>query len=97
MWRDVVELGKMTESLVLGETIYTPVYRKVFCKKASVRSREFYESRLVGMKPEMMFVIRSGEFDDDVKLKYKDKEYDIIRTYDKGEFMELIVSSFVNV
>ena len=72
---------------MLGKTVYG--------NKKSVRSKEFYESRLVGMKPELMFEIRTVEFDEHEKVRYNSKEYSIIRTYEKGEFMEIIVSSQV--
>lgn len=94
-WKDTVELGKQVETIEFGEVITTIEWMEVFANKKSVRSKEFYESRKVGMKPELMFEVRSEEFDEHQKLKYNNKEYAIIRTYDEGEFMELIVGSFV--
>ncbi len=94
-WRDVIELGSTSETIVLGEVHKTITWTTIYANRASIRSREFYESRLVGLKPELMFVIRSIDYDNQVKLKYSNKEYEVIRTYDKGEFIELIVSSMV--
>lgn len=94
-WREVIELGKSTESIVLSEVIKTYTWKTVYGNKKSVRSKEFYESRLVGMKPELMFEIRTVEFDEHEKVRYNSKEYSIIRTYEKGEFTEIIVSSQV--
>ncbi len=94
-WKDVIDLGTAVESEEYGETITTFTWATVYANKKSIRSKEFYDSRLVGMKPELMFEIRTVEFDNHQKVKYNNKEYAIIRTYDKGEMMELIVSSFV--
>lgn len=93
-WKDVIELGQSVESIVLGEVVTTFTWSTVFANKKSVRSKEFYDSRAIGMKPELMFEIRTVEFNNHEKVKYNGKEYNVIRTYDKGEFMELIVSSF---
>lgn len=96
MWRDVIELGLVTETLQHGEPIESVTYREVFANKMSVRSKEFYEARAIDLKPELMFEIRSSEYDGETKLKYDSKDYEIIRTYDKGEFIELICSSVFN-
>lgn len=94
-WREVIELGKSTESIVLGEVIKTYAWKTVYGNKKSVRSKEFYDSRAIGFKPELMFEIRTVEYDDHEKIRFNAKEYAIIRTYEKGEFMEVIVSSQV--
>jgi SPP1 family predicted phage head-tail adaptor len=61
-----------------------------------VRQNEFYEAKQLGLKPQLMFVIRSIEFKNDERLKYKSKEYEIIRMYDKGETVELICGALNN-
>lgn len=93
MWRDVVYLGEIKETIEYGEVTTTTLYRKVYANKKSVRQSEFYQSTSAGLKPELMFEIRSVEFSDSDKLKYNNKEYFIIRTYDTGEITELTVSS----
>ncbi|MDD3173360.1 MAG: phage head closure protein [Herbinix sp.] len=99
MWKDVVEIGNMTESIVKGEPVQSMVYREVFANKKSVRQSEFYQASVAGLKPELVFEIRSYEYENDKKLRYPSgvngKVYDIIRTYDRGEITELTVSSFV--
>lgn len=92
MWRDSIELGSMTEVVTLGEAIQSVVYRTVFANKKSVRSKEWYEARLLGLKPELMFEIRSSEYDDETKVRFNNKVYEVVRTYDDGEFTELIVT-----
>lgn len=93
MWRDVIEVGNEVEMIEYGEVIRTKDYRKVYADKQSVRQSEFYQSASVGLKPELVFVVKSVEFNNDEYVRYEDKEYTIIRTYDKGETTELTVSS----
>ena len=93
MWRDVIEVGNEFETIKYGEVIRTKEYRKVYADKQSVRQSEFYQSASVGLKPELVFVVKSVEFNNDEYVRYEDKEYTIIRTYDKGENTELTVST----
>ena len=93
LWRDVIELGTIVESIVSSEVIETITYREVFANKKSVKSNEFYEARSMDLKPELMFEVRSSEYNDEIKLKFNSKVYEILRTYDKGEIIELICSS----
>lgn len=99
MWKDVVEIGNMTETIVKGEPVQSMVYREVFANKKSVRQSEFYQASIAGLKPELIFEIRSFVYNNDKKLRYPSGEngkvYDIIRTYDRGEIIELTVSSFI--
>lgn len=93
MWCDVIYLGNLEEYEEYGEVLSRFMYRKVYAKKQSIRQSEFYQSASVGLKPELLFEVRSIEFDDDEKVKYNNKEYSIVRTYDKGETVELTVTS----
>jgi SPP1 family predicted phage head-tail adaptor len=93
MWKEVIELGNMTEEIIYGEPIQTMVYREVYANKKSVRQSEFYQAANIGLKPELIFEVYSFEFNNDEKVRYNGKEYTIIRVYDKGEIIELTVSS----
>ena len=95
MWRDVIDLGNLTETIVYGEPIQSMEWREVFANKKSVRQSEFYQASNVGLKPELVFEIRSIEFSNDEKVRYNGKEYSIIRAYDKGETTELTITSQV--
>ena len=96
LWNEVIELGNLTQTIVSGEPINSYTYRKIFADKQSVRQNEFYEAKQLGLKPQLMFVIRSIEFKNDERLKYKSKEYEIIRTFDKGETIEVICGALNN-
>lgn len=95
MWKDVIELGNMVEIIKYGEPIQSMVYRQVFANKKSVRQSEFYQAANVGLKPELVFEVNSFEFSNDERIKYNDKEYSIIRVYDRGETTELTVTTYV--
>ncbi len=98
LFRDVVKLISVTVTENdMGDIIETPVERQVFADKQSVRQSEFYQAAATGLRPELMFVVRSVDYNGEQKLKYNDKEYAIIRTYDKdGELTELVCQGVVN-
>lgn len=95
MWTETIELGKVTETIVHGESVQSVEYKSVYANKKSVRYNEFYQAAMAGLKPELVFEVHSFEYDDEDKVRYNDKEYAIIRTYEKGEVTELTISSFI--
>lgn len=94
-WNSKVSLGKVTESVVYGEPIQSTAWTDIFANKRSVRQSEFYAASNLGLKPELMFEVHSHEFSGHTKLKHDNKEYEIIRAYDKGEVTELTVAGQV--
>lgn len=98
LFRDVVKLISVTVTENdMGDIIETPVEREVFADKQSIRQSEFYQAAATGLRPELMFVVRSIDYEGEPKLKYNGKTYTIIRTYDKdGELTELICQGVVN-
>lgn len=98
LFRDVVKLISITVTENdMGDIIETPVEREVFADKQSIRQSEFYQAAATGLRPELMFVVRSIDYEGEPRLKYSGKEYTIIRTYDKdGELIELICQGVVN-
>jgi len=88
-----IEFGNAIETVVYGEPIQTIAWRTIFAKKKSIRSSEFYDAKNVGLKPELTFEVYSFDFNNDEKLRYNNKEYSILRTFEKGEKTELTVSS----
>lgn len=98
LFRDVIKLiSYTTTENELGDTIEVPTERQVFADKQSVRQSEFYQAAATGLRPELMFVVRTIEYNGETRLKYNGKEYSIIRTYDKdGELTELVCQGVVN-
>ncbi len=71
--------------------------REVLAEEKSIRQSEFYQAQGTGLRPELTFVVWTDEYNDEQKLTHKDKEYNIIRTFDKDEKeTELICSGLVN-
>lgn len=98
LFRDVIKLiSYTTTENEMGDTIEVPTERQVFADKQSVRQSEFYQAAATGLRPELMFVVRTIEYNGETRLKYNGKEYSIIRTYDKdGELTELVCQGVVN-
>lgn len=94
-WQSEIELGQWVETVVNYEAVRMLAYTNVYANKKSVRQSEYYNGITAGRKPEIVYEIRAFEFDDHEKVKVGSKEYDIIRTYEKGEFMELVLGSVV--
>ncbi len=68
-----------------------PIKRLVYVDVKSIRQSEFYQAQAVGMKPELMFEIRSTEYKGERKCEYKGQNYDVIRIFKKNnDFTEII-------
>jgi len=80
----------------LGDPIETKAYRTVYAEKMSIRQSEFYQAAATGLKPEIMFEIRTIDYDNENKLKFNEKEYKVIRAYEKGEYTEIICQGLTN-
>lgn len=98
LFRDVVNLVDIscTENDI-GDPIENETKLQVFADKQSIRQSEFYQAAATGLRPELMFVIRSIDYNQQPKLEYNSKTYTIIRTYEKdGELIELVCQGVVN-
>jgi len=94
-WNDKIELGQWVETVTHGEPIRTLSWTTVFANKKSIRQSEFYESRNVGLKPELMYEVHTHEFSNHEEVRIggsTGKIYDIIRVYEKDDITELILS-----
>jgi len=70
--------------------------RKIFAERISIRQSEFYQAEGTRFKPEIAFKVWSKEYNVEQRLKYKEKDYTIFRTFEKGAQMELICSRVEN-
>ena len=97
MWRDVVELiDQQASTNDIGDQVFAETSTQVFANKKSVRQSEFYQAFAHGLKPELMFEVRSIEYSNQTSLRFNEKEYTIIRAYSKNdEVTELVVSGLV--
>lgn len=62
----------------------------VFAKVNSVSQSEFYAAGQAGIKPELKVTIWKHEYEGQVEFEYQGKGYSIYRTYETGEYIELI-------
>lgn len=97
LWRDVAKLISTTETVDdIGDTILTATEKEVFVNKKSIRQSEYYQALSTGLKPEIMFEVRTIDYEDEEDIKYNNKNYNIIRTYTKnGEVTELICQAVI--
>jgi SPP1 family predicted phage head-tail adaptor len=98
MWRDVINLVSETETVNnMGDSLSVEVKRQIFANKKSIRQSEFYQAAANGLKPELMFEIRYLDYQEEQKIEYNNKSYNVIRSFTKNdEIIELICEGAVN-
>ena len=98
LFRDVVDLIRVTTTTnEIGDSIEVETSREVFANKKSIRQSEFYQAAMTDLRPELMFEVRSIEYNEEPSLRYEGRDYNIIRTHSKnGEITELVCSGLVN-
>jgi SPP1 family predicted phage head-tail adaptor len=97
-FRDVVDLLAIqaTEN-DMGDLIETETSRTVFANKKSITRAEFYQAAMTDLRPELMFEVRTIEYQNEKKLKFNEKTYNIIRVFSKNdEITELVCQGLVN-
>jgi SPP1 family predicted phage head-tail adaptor len=96
MFKDVINIISIVNTVDEGgDTVQVETPRQVFANKKSIKQSEYYQALSVGLKPEVTFEIYSFEYEDERKLTYETKPYNIIRTFEKGDFVELICEAVV--
>ena len=95
MFNKTLELIDVTYSEDdIGQQIETPTYRKVYASSKSVPQSEFFAAGQSDIKPSACFIVRTGEYREERKLRYptgdSGKIYTIYRTYNRtNEMTEL--------
>ena len=97
LYKEIIKLiSKVYTTNDIGNTLEAQTKRTVFASKKSIRQSEFYQAQATGLKPEIAFEVRTIEYRNEESLEYNNKEYKILRTYDKdGEMTELICQGIV--
>ena len=97
-FKEYIDLGLVTETVVDRETIPNVTYAKVFANKLSVFRKEYYDAKKVGLKPEVAFEVRTSDYTGQTRLKLNEKEYYLIRSGEnqKNDMIELFFSSEVS-
>lgn len=96
-WDELIELGNLVETIEYGEPIKSIMWREVYANLLDDNRSEFYQAASVGLRPELTFEVHDFEFNNDEYVKYKGKEFTIIRAPKRGDKRELIVSGRVGV
>lgn len=100
MRNDVIELQTSQTSIVIddiGDTNIVPIYKEIFAERKSIKQSEFYQAHTAGLKPEMVFLIHPSEYEEKTGVRYNNKQYKVIRTYEKDcETLELVVEGDIH-
>ncbi|KMP32227.1 phage head-tail adapter protein [Bacillus cereus] len=59
--------------------------RQVFCKKKSVPQSEFFQAGQSDIKPSCILIVHILDYQEERKVKYREKEYSIYRTYERDD------------
>ena len=91
MFNKSIELISYTQTTdEIGQLIESPSYKKVFAALKSVPQSEFFLAGQSSIRPECCFVVRTGEYKGERKLRYNGSIYTIYRYYDRtNEMTEL--------
>jgi SPP1 family predicted phage head-tail adaptor len=97
MWRDYITLVSIFHNVnEYGDAVESTSSVAVFANKKSVRQSEFYQAHATGLKPEIMFEVRTLDYAKQPRLKHDNTFYNIIRTHSKNdEVTELVCSGLV--
>lgn len=92
-WGDTCNLLTKTESVdSQGNLTYVTSSKTVYCNIKSVKYNEFYQAAANSLKAELVIVVRSADYDSQELISYNLQNYKVIRTFLKGENIELTVS-----
>lgn len=92
-----IELGQLTETVVNREVIKQWTYTLAYASQKSVKQSEHYNAASIGLKPELVFVVRDFEYNNHERVKWKGKTFEVMRTYKADGLVELVVSTFSGV
>ena len=95
---DVITLIKQTRGVDdYGDPEITETARDVFAKMGSIGQKEFYQAHAVGLQPEIKFVLADYlDYEGEKLVQYEGQRYRVLRTYRKGQELEITVFREVN-
>ncbi|MEK4501162.1 hypothetical protein [Bacillus sp. FSL R12-0069] len=75
-----------TEIDELGQVIDTnEIPRQIFCSKLSINRQEYLAGGQLGLKPQLLFVVDSDEYDNETSLRYENQKYMVYRTFPRSD------------
>lgn len=66
-------------------------YKKIYAKKQSVKTNEFYNATMVGLTPSCEFVVKRLNYDGQDELIWNNERYSIIRTVDPKNKFDIVL------
>lgn len=69
----------------IGQEIAVETVRRVFAEYKSVTAQEFANGGRLGLKPSIVFVVWSNEYQDERQVKAGNSDYTIYRTYKRDD------------
>lgn len=86
----IADLATAGQAIAGQEIVGTP--RDVFCRLESVGRTEFYQAQATDLRPELVFVLADYlDYDGEFLCIYGGAWYRVIRTYRKGQELEIVV------
>lgn len=77
------EIGNISSSQISS--------KKVYAKKQSIRTNEFYNAIENGITPSIEFVIKRLNYSGETELKWNNEIYSIIRTVDSKNKFDIVL------
>lgn len=95
---EVISLIQQTHGVDdYGDPVITDTSREVFAKLGSIGQKEFYQAHAVGLQPEVKFILADYlDYDGEEQVEHNGVRYRVLRTYRKGQELELTVYREVN-
>lgn len=95
---DVLLLVSSTEAVdAWGDPVITETKRSVFCEVSSIGAKEFYQAAASGLQPEIKFTLADYyDYTGEKLVEYDGERYHVLRTYRKGQQLELTCYREVN-
>lgn len=72
------------------QTIVEKQKEPILANRLSVRSSEYWQAKQSGVQLSYVFEIHKFEYNGEEKMLYEGEEYRIERTYEKGDYIELV-------
>ena len=87
---ELVLIGQDYVQDEIGNWKKVPVRKIVLCGIKSVTRNEFYSAAQAGLRPSIVFVVHSYEYNGETEVEFESAKYKVIRTYAASfEEMEL--------
>ncbi|HHT7822496.1 TPA: phage head closure protein [Streptococcus suis] len=91
-WNEDCTLISLSEEPTLDELLqltYEEVGIEVSCNKRSLTRSEYYFASQANMNPSMVLEVHDFEYDNQVYVDFEGVRYEVIKTFENGDIIEL--------